>query len=215
MRSVAQIPPLTWRPQMEVSCSIWSRNTEVSCCLQTVWGNCRGLVARPVLLAGPSGRSGVTAAASAKATLLSVNFALGTPIRTDDSPGIRTQRPGQRYGSWSATPSEPAPELPYSGRRSDRGRQAAARRASPGFSDGTSAMRGVSIRYGLGRKPGRRHERSPVLGGTLSIPLSPAPCRNPETCQQELGAEATDRCAEQQGGCRHSQTNSAGNEPAP
>ena len=40
LRSVAQLPTLTRRPQMEVSCGVWSRNTEVRCCLQTVWGNC-------------------------------------------------------------------------------------------------------------------------------------------------------------------------------
>ena len=32
------------------------------------------------------------------------------------------------------------------------------------------------IRYGLGRKPRRSHDRSPVLGSVLSLPLSSAPC---------------------------------------
>ena len=49
----------------------------------------------------------------------------------------------------------------------------------------------LSIRYGLGRKPGRSHERSPGLGSALSLPLSPAPCWNPERRRQELGVETT------------------------
>ena len=48
------------------------------------------LIARPVLLAGLSGRSDAAGATSAGATLLSANFALGTPSRIDDSRGMRT-----------------------------------------------------------------------------------------------------------------------------
>ena len=54
--------------------------------MQTVLGNCAGLIARPVLPAGLSGRSAATVATLAGATLLSLNFALGTPFKTDDSP---------------------------------------------------------------------------------------------------------------------------------
>ena len=43
-----------------------------------------------------SDRSVVAGATLAGATLLSANFALGTPSRTDDSPGIRTQQPAVR-----------------------------------------------------------------------------------------------------------------------
>ena len=101
-----------------------------SCCLQIVWGDCAGSIARPVLLAGQSGRSGVVGATSSGATLLSVNFALGTPSRTDDSPGIRAQRPAARQlvsnsSELAASTSrrtfrrQPASKLPHPGCRSD------------------------------------------------------------------------------------------------
>ena len=48
VRSVVQIPPVTWHPQTEVSCSKLGKNTEDSCCFQTVWSNCAGLIARPL-----------------------------------------------------------------------------------------------------------------------------------------------------------------------
>ena len=79
---------------------VWGKNTEVSCCLPTVWRNCAALIARPVLLAGPSGRSWASECS------------------------------GHLYGSRSATPSELAastswrtsgrqPELLHPGRRFD------------------------------------------------------------------------------------------------
>ena len=78
-RSVAQLPTLTRRLQMDVSCSIWGRCTEVRCCLKTT--------------AALSDRCVVAGATSAGATLFSGSFALGTPSRTDDSPGHQAQRP--------------------------------------------------------------------------------------------------------------------------
>ena len=72
------------------------RSTEVRRCLRTVWDNCAGSSARLVCTVAQSGRSAAAGATSAGATLLSVNFALGTPSRTDDSLGIRTQRPAVR-----------------------------------------------------------------------------------------------------------------------
>ena len=96
MRSVAQLPTLTRRPQMGVSCSMWGGGTEVRCCLQTVWDNCAGLVARLASSVAPSDRSGVAGAISKEVTLLSANFAWRTLSRTDDSLGIRTLRPAVR-----------------------------------------------------------------------------------------------------------------------
>ena len=89
----------------------------------------------------------------------------GTALRTDDSPGIRTQRTAvrQRVSNFLKTRSQylqenlwtrqPDSELPCLGRRSHLPRQTAALRASPGLGDGT-----------------------PVLGFALALPLSPAPC---------------------------------------
>ena len=57
-----------------------------------------------------------------------------------------------------------------------RSRQAASRRASPSLRDGTSAVRGLSPRHGLGRVSRRIHERPAVLGFALSLPLPLAPC---------------------------------------
>ena len=44
-----------------------------------------------------SDRSGVAGVSRAGSTLFSANFPLETPSRTDDSPGIRTQRPAVRH----------------------------------------------------------------------------------------------------------------------
>ena len=55
----------------------------------------------------------------------------------------------------------PLPNCP-TGHCPRRVRQAATRRASPSLRDGTPAMRGLSIRHGLGRKPRRSHGRSPA-----------------------------------------------------
>ena len=92
VRSAAQLPTPTGRLMMEGSCSIWRRSTEVRRCLKTVWDN---LAQAPGLcvLRHKSDRSAVAGATHADLTLLSVSSALGTPFRTDDSPGIRTQWP--------------------------------------------------------------------------------------------------------------------------
>ena len=58
--------------------------------------NCAGSVARLASSVALSDHSSVADATTAEATLLSANFALGTPSRTDDSPGIRSQRPAVR-----------------------------------------------------------------------------------------------------------------------
>ena len=64
--------------------------------LKTVCDNCVGSIARRVCTVAQSDRSGFASAAPAGSKLLSANFALGTRSRTDDSPGIRTQRPAVR-----------------------------------------------------------------------------------------------------------------------
>ena len=108
-------------------CSMWCRSTEVRCRLQTVWDSCVVSIARFVSSVGPSGRSGVAGATPVGSILLSVSFALGTPFRTDDSLGIRTQRPAVRQpvsnslraGSQRTSGRQPAAELPHPRRRSD------------------------------------------------------------------------------------------------
>ena len=95
VRSAAQLPTTTWRLLMEVSCSTWCRKTEVRRCLKTVWDNCVGSIARLVCTAARSDRSAVAGATPAGSTLLT-DLTLGTPCRTNDSLGIRTQRPAAR-----------------------------------------------------------------------------------------------------------------------
>ena len=57
MRNVVQIAPLIWHPQMEVSCSTCGKDTEGSCCLQTVLGQLRQLNRQACVgLRGLSGR---------------------------------------------------------------------------------------------------------------------------------------------------------------
>ena len=48
------------------------------------------------------------------------------------------------------------------------------RRAPPGLRDGTPALRGLSTRHGMGRKPRWSNARAPVVGSPLPLPLSPA-----------------------------------------
>ena len=59
---------------------------------KALWDNCAGSIARLVCAVAQSGRSAVASATPAGSTLLSANFALVTPSRTDDRLGIRTQR---------------------------------------------------------------------------------------------------------------------------
>ena len=59
--------------------------------------DCVGSTARPVCTVAQSDRSVFAGATPAVSTLLSANSALGTPSRTDDSPGIRTQRLAVRH----------------------------------------------------------------------------------------------------------------------
>ena len=111
MRSAVQLPTPTWHPLMEVSCSIWSRSTEVKSCFKTVWDTYAGSIARFASSVALSDRSAVAGATSAGSTLLSENFTLGTPSRTDDSPGIRVQRPVVQQAV-SNSPGEPLDDSP-------------------------------------------------------------------------------------------------------
>ena len=92
--------------------------------------------------------------AFATAILHSVNFVVGDAFRDRRQPGHQNAAPGG-----AAADQQPQSLQPV---------QAATRRVSPSLRDGTPAMRGLSIRYGLGRKPRRSHERSPVLGSPQS-----------------------------------------------
>ena len=108
------------------------------CCLQKVWDNCVGSTARLVSSVALSDRSDCNSCGSD--TLLSANFALGTPFRTDDSPDIRVQRLAVRplisnllkarrpVPPGDLPQRQPASELYYPGRRFDSPRQAAALR---------------------------------------------------------------------------------------
>ena len=143
--------------------------------MQTVWGNCAGLIARPVCTVALSDHSGVEGVTAAEATLVSANFALETPSRTDDS---------QQYGSRSATPSQPVlpgdplddsplPNCPIRDvvfTERDMHLLAELRRASA-----MALPRCVVSRYATALAE-RSHGRSPVLGFTLPLPLSLAPC---------------------------------------
>ena len=171
---VVQLPPLNGRPQMDVSCSVWGRNTEVSCCLQTVFGNCAGLV--------PPGLCCLwdhQVAAVSPVQLLRKRHSSLRALRWGRQPGRQdaaatSMAAGQQLpqSSQPVPPAEPLddsplPNCPCSRRRSDRAGQAIPHRPSPGLGDGTPSVRGLSIRYGLGRKPGRSREWSPVLGFDL------------------------------------------------
>ena len=46
VHSAVQILPLTWHPRMEVSCSLWGKDTEDRCCFRTACATCCGL--RPI-----------------------------------------------------------------------------------------------------------------------------------------------------------------------
>ena len=122
VRSVAQLPTLARRQQMEVSCSTWGRSTEVRCCLQTLWDNCAG---SSVAL---SDRNGCR-----RVQLLRKRYSFPRTSRGGHIPGQTTARAPGRCGRQSTTPSEfatsssrrtsgrqPGTELPYSGCLSDR-----------------------------------------------------------------------------------------------
>ena len=175
------VPTLARRQQMELSCSIIGRGTEVRCCLQTLWDNCAGLIARLASSVALSDRSGVASATTAEATLFSANFAWETLSRTDDSLGIRTLRSAVRQpvnNSLRVPPGEPLDDSPLPNcptRDVVLTKRQAAHRASLGLGDGTPAVRGLSIRHGLDRESRRSHERSSV-GFALPLPLLSAPC---------------------------------------
>ena len=140
MRSAAHVPTPTWRLLMEVSCSIWGRTREGQVLLVVSVGQLRWLNRQACVCCGTTRSHRCRQCNSCGSDTPLRGFRFGrTPSRTDDSPDIRTQRPAVR-ATRSATPSgprrtsgrQPASELPHPGRRSDRPRQAAALRASPG-----------------------------------------------------------------------------------
>ena len=123
VRSVAQLPTLTRRQQMEVQCTIIGRSTEVRCCLQTVRDNCAGLIARLASLVALSDRSGVAGATT-------------TTARTSGRCGQRYGQPVNSLRARSQFPpgepldDSPLPNCPVRGRRSDGSRQSS---CSPSF----------------------------------------------------------------------------------
>ena len=92
-RGILSCGPVADALLMEISSSRLGKSTEVRCCLKTVWDNCVGSIARPACTTAQSDRSGVAGGSPAGPILLTANFAWGTPSTTDDSPGIKTQRP--------------------------------------------------------------------------------------------------------------------------
>ena len=157
-------------------------------CSQKALANCAVSTVQLASSVALSDHNDAIAAAFVRAMPHSVNFVWVIPFRTDDSPDIRVQRPAvrppisnflrARSQCSQATPLTTArcQNCHHSGHCPHRERQAAARRASPSLRDGTPAMRGLLIRYRLGRKPRRSHERSPVQGSALSLPFVAAPC---------------------------------------
>ena len=151
-----------------------------------MWGNCAGLVARPASSVALSDDNDVVGATVAEATLLSANFALGTPSKADDSPGIRTAAAsgpavGHQLpqGSQPVPPGEPLDDNPLpncllSGTSFGLTETSSCSHQAPPGLDGTPTMCGLSIRHGLGRKLRRSHEWSPILGRVVPLPLSPA-----------------------------------------
>ena len=112
------------RLQMGVSCSIQGRSTEVRCRMQRVWDNCAGSIARPVLLAGPSGRCDVAGATAAGAIFSSP--------REGHLPGQTTARASGRCGQWYGSPSATSPELAASASRRTFERQPVSELPHPG-----------------------------------------------------------------------------------
>ena len=149
--------------------------------IQKALGNCAVSTVQPASFVALSDHNGAIAAAFATAIPHSVNFVSGILLRTDDNPDIRTQRPAVRPPISNLLRAEALDDSPPSNCSirdivfTERDKQPA-RLASPSLRDGTPAMRGLSISYGLGRKLRRSHERSTVLGSALSPPLSPGPC---------------------------------------
>ena len=208
VRSVAQLPTLTRRLQMEVSCSMWSRSTEVRCCLQTVWDSCVGVIARPASSVALSEHSGVAGATTAGATLLSTNFVWGhlpgqTTARASETSSELVASTPRRYSG-----RQPASELPCPGRRSDRRRQAAAFRASPGRWHSRGAwsldlrlgqkrcrLLLAEIPEGVDRKLRAETATSPVGIGTnqRSDPPSPGSAKLWAASQNSKKGAATDR----------------------
>ena len=118
-RSVVQLPTLTRRLRMEVSCSIWGRSTEVRCCLQTVWDNCAGSIARPVSLS--------------PVQLLRERHSSPRTSRWGHLPG-QTTSPGIRDAAASGAATDPPTPsgLPASASRRTSGRQPAWELPHPG-----------------------------------------------------------------------------------
>ena len=185
MHSAIEIPPLKKHPPTEVSC------TEDSYCSQIALGKCAASTVQHASHVAKPDHNDATDAAFATAMLHSVNF-----VSTDDSPDIRMQRsPGAAadqlpQSSQPVPPGDPLDDSPLPNcptwdiTRTERDKQVLSERRRA--SDGTPAMRGLSIRYGLGRKPQRSPERSPVLCFVASVVACSL-----ERCRQELGIETT------------------------
>ena len=61
--------------------------------------------------------------------------------------------------------------------------------SAPSFRDGPPALQCLSLCHGMGRKPRRSHQRSPVVGSALPPPLPLALGRGPQRYSQKFGIE--------------------------
>ena len=180
------------RPPTMASYCTWFRNTEDSDCSQKAWRSCAILTEPHVSPVTHSGRDDAALATSAEVILHSKTFVLAIPFQDRRQPGHQDaapdgmpvgQQPPQRLQP--VLPGDPLDDSPLPNCLTrnivftDRDKQLLVelRRAS---ADGTPALRCLSSRHCLGRKPRRSHERSPVLGLALPLPLSPALGRGPQ-----------------------------------
>ena len=178
-------PTPTGRLLVEGSCSIWGRSTEVRRCSQDSVGQMRWLNRQARVACGTTRWQRCRQCNSCGFDTPLREHRSGDTFHDRRQPRHQDAAAGGTAGGQQLTQElaastsrrtfggQPASELPYVWDIVLTGpRQEAAPRASPGIGDGTPAVRGLSTRHGLGRKSRRSHERSPVLGFALPLPLS-------------------------------------------
>ena len=146
MRSVVQIPPLLWHPLTEVSCSMWGKNMVDACCLQDSVGLLCWLNRQPCVACGTVRSQ----------RCRRCNFSAGaleTPSKHRRQPGhqnaaVRRLVRQLPQSSQPVPPGEPLDDSPLP----NCPIRDVVLRASPRLGDGTSVMRGLSVRHGLDGK---------------------------------------------------------------